>query len=191
MKKFLLFSLLFLIPFLSYSQVEFNGMRVGESLEITKKNFIEKGFTQKSSSSNLIIWEGTISGKKGQVYTVSSPKSKLVWKFVVIPETHTNWSSVKGAMDKFIGLFTKKYGEPTNQYFWFREPYKEGDGDEMMAIKLDKLVYLYAWDIPGGSIMLEVNSVVYGEARIKISYEDEEVANMAKEEKSQIDSNTF
>ena len=61
----------------------------------------------------------------------------------------------------------------------------------MMAIKLDKLVYLYAWDIPGGSIMLEVNSVVYGEARIKISYEDEEVANMAKEEKSQIDSNTF
>ena len=191
MKKFLLLSLLFLIPFLSHSQVEFNGMRVGESLEITKKNFIEKGFTQKSSSGNLITWEGTISGRKSKVYTVASPKSKLVWKFLVIPETHNDWYSTKAAFNKYVDIFTKKYGQPSNQYFWFRDPYKEGDGHEMLAIKLDKLVCFYSWEIPGGSILLEIDSADYGEARITISYEDEEVTKIAKDEKSEIDNNTF
>lgn len=90
-----------------------------------------------------------------------------------------------------LTFFTKKYGQPSNQYFWFREPYKEGDGHEMLALKLDKLVCLYSWEIPGGSILLEIDSVVYEEARITISYEDEEVTKIARDEKSDIDNNTF
>ena len=61
----------------------------------------------------------------------------------------------------------------------------------MLALKLDKLVCLYSWEIPGGSILLEIDSVDYGEARITISYEDEEVTKIAKDEKSQMDNNTF
>ena len=87
MKKFL-FSFLFLIPFLSYSQVEFNGMKVGESLDITKKNLVSKGYVQKSSQGTVTIWEGTIGGKSGKLYTVCTPKSKLVWKFLLF-QKHT------------------------------------------------------------------------------------------------------
>ena len=190
MKKFL-FSFLFLIPFLSYSQVEFNGMRVGESLDITKKNLVGKGYVQKSSQGTVTIWEGTIGGKSGKLYTVCTPKSKLVWKFLVIPETHTDWYDTKAALNKYIEIFTKKYGTPSDQYFYFRKPYEEGDGHEMLALNVDKVVCLYNWNIPGGSILLEVTSVKYGEAEIRISYEDEEVTKINKEEKAQIDNNTF
>jgi hypothetical protein len=191
MKKFLLIPLLFLIPFLSHSQVEFNGMRVGESLEITKKNFIAKGFVQKSSKGNVITWEGTFGGKTGRIYTVSTPKSKLVWKFLVVAETHTDWYDTKASLNKYIEIFTKKYGAHSDQYFYFRNPYEEGDGHEMLALNLDKVVCLYNWNIPGGSILLEITSVKYGEAEIRISYEDEEVTKINTEEKSQIDNNTF
>jgi hypothetical protein len=61
----------------------------------------------------------------------------------------------------------------------------------MLALNLDKVVCLYNWNIPGGSILLEITSVKYGEAEIRISYEDEEVTKINTEEKSQIDNNTF
>jgi hypothetical protein len=125
------------------------------------------------------------------VITVATPKSKLVWKFLVIPETHTDWYSTKAAFDKYVDIFTKKYGQPSDQYFFFRTPYKEGDGQEMLALKRDKLVCLHSWEIPGGSITLLIDSIEYGEARITIHYEDMEVSKIATEEKSQMDNDTF
>jgi hypothetical protein len=50
---------------------------------------------------------------------------------------------------------------------------------------------MYSWDIPGGSILLDISSVVYQEAQIHISYEDAEVTKINLEEKSKIDQNTF
>jgi hypothetical protein len=187
---FIIFSFL-ILPLLSNAQVEFNGIRVGESLEITKKNLVEKGFTQKLTQGNLISWEGQINARPCKIYTVSTPKSKLVWKLLVIPETHTSWSSTKAAVNKYVEILSKKYGAPSNQYFYFKTPYEEGDGHEMLALKTDNLVCMYSWDIPGGSILLDISSVVYQEAQIHISYEDAEVTKINLEEKSKIDQNTF
>lgn len=190
MKK--IFSILLLFfPLLTFGQVEFNGIRVGETFEITSKNLQEKGFVKKSSTGNLVIWEGVFSGKTGKVYTVSTPNSHLVWKLVVVPETHYSWSSVKWALDKYIQILSQKYGPAKDQFYYFKSPYEEGDGHEMLALKTDKLVCLYGWDITGGTILLEIKSYKYGEAQIQISYEDGEATKINREEKSKIDQDTF
>ena len=188
MKKFLLAPLLFLIPFLSHSQVEFYGMRVGESLEITKKNFIAKGFVQKSSQGNVITWEGTFGGKTGKIYTVSTPKSKLVWKFLVVAETHTDWYDTKLALNKYIEIFTKKYGAHSDQYFYFRKPYYEGDGYEHNAISLGyaEISSIYTFQ-DGNVVSLEITK----ELSVKITYQNTRLAEIAVNKNKQKNSNDY
>ncbi len=190
MKK--IFSLLLLFfPLLGFGQVEFNGIRVGETFEITSKKLQEKGFVKKLDQGNVVGWEGVFSGKTGKVYTVTTPNSGFVWKLVVIPETHTSWSSAKLAVQKYVQILSQKYGEVKDGFYYFKSPYEEGDGHEMLALKSDKWVCFYTWEISGATIALELTSHKYGEAQIQISYEDGETTKINREEKSKIDQNTF
>jgi hypothetical protein len=190
MKKIIsLFVLLF--PLYSLAQIEFNGIRVGESLEITKKKLQDKGFTLKKAKGNHIEWEGSILGKTAEIFSVSTPISKFVWKIIVVPETHTNWSSTKSAVEKYLKILSDKYGEPKNEYYLFKEPYSEGDGNEMMALNLDKILCTYIWELPEGSIMLDLKSFKYGESQIWISYEDDVTSGLRNEESAKLEQSTF
>ena len=64
-------------------------------------------------------------------------------------------------------LYISKYGEPTEDHQMFLSPYREGDGDELEAIKENRCAYLAEFEIPYGKI-----AICILQNKVTISYND-------------------
>jgi hypothetical protein len=142
---------------------------IGYSLESTTKD-------------NASILKGTFLGKKGDLFVISSPKTKTVWKVAFYFREDDSWKSLKYDYESLKEQLTKKYGEPESFEF-FSNPYYEGDGYETQALKKDKCTFVSYYITKIGSIKLEISSF----CQILISYEDKiNSENSAKEEDEKI-----
>jgi len=180
-----------LLSNLGFSQPSFNGVNAGQNLEVTISEFEEKGFVESFRRGNLVSMQGMVNGSKMDVFVVFTPESKLVWKIQVIAEEKSSWISAKTSFFKFCDILTEKWGPAPNKYTFFKEPYYEGDGYELQALRVDKAVYFYSWDVPGGSISVRLRSYQYGISQVHISYENIEASKIDTEEKSKQDKKTF
>ena len=83
-----------------------------------------------------------------ELFAFFSPITKLTWKLVVYLPEQTSWYDLKSQYTQYLDLLIVKYGEPSNNYGFFSNPYAEGDGNEMAAISLEKCTYTASWTNP-------------------------------------------
>lgn len=144
-----------------------------------------KGFVHDYTGNDGMIMKGVFAGKDCSIVIVCTPKTKTVWKVAVIFEReYTSWSSLKIDYLEIVNSYIGKYGNPTKKFDFFSNPYEEGDGYELQAVKMDKCYYRTFWELERGNIVISIDK----NAKISIGYEDKlNSEKLDKERQSQID----
>lgn len=78
------------------------------------------------------------------------------------------WSDL---LDEFVEItkhYTTKYGEPEDKFLNTVKPYEIGDGKEMEALKDEKILFVYFYNLDEGMISVEISK----DQCISIKYED-------------------
>jgi len=183
-----LLTLVFII-FSSLSNAQsFDGVRIDGTLSSKIQQYRAKGYILNKILPNGAIMKGKIAEKVVELFILTTPKTKLVYKMIVYLPVHTNWPDIKSEYTKFVDLFTEKHGEPDSEFDFFRDPYYEGDGYEMSAIVLDKLVCSAFW-INRNNLTFSVSISKY--KQVEITYENDKNMEIAKQEAAEINLNSF
>lgn len=171
---------------LSFAQ-EFLGIKVDGKRDDVIAQFRNKGFILDKvpdSKTTVASMTGMAGSNKVDLHIVWSPVSKTVWKFGVFLPEQSSWYSLKSDYEKYLQILTEKYGDPTNSYNFFSEPYKEGDGYEMSAVASEKCNFIAFWK---ESIIVEITKW----KEVKISYENTINSNINERETKSLDKSVF
>lgn len=130
-----------------------------------------------NTDQNSISMRGTFTGKDCEIYVFGTPQSRQVWRVTVyLPEVST-WGAIKREYLNYKSQFDNKY-TLRSSYDFFADPYNEGDGNEVEAIKDEKCHYSAFYDAPGGNIMVKVSKYM----QVQIAYEDDTNLNLREQE---------
>lgn len=172
---------------MAYSQqhMTFQGIPIAGTLDSMIISLKSKGFNLDKclEEYDAAIMNGNFAGKQAELYILRTHKSKQVWKIAVYFEENESWYSLKREYYEYKEAYKTKYGKPTDSFEYFVDPYYEGDGYELQALRLDKCTYLSVWELETGSIGVQLND----SGRLTLGYEDKinrELKN--KEEKRSI-----
>lgn len=146
----------------------FKNVPITGSLDEFVTKMKAAGFTLKELDNNTATMEGRFVNRDCELYVIGSPKSKRVWKATVYLPKETSWISIKSSYNDFKEQFTTKYGKPSSSYNFFSEPYYEGDGYEMQALRKEKCHYISFWETRTGNIAVSISKY----EQIKFVYED-------------------
>lgn len=180
MKTLLLFvSCLICVNIFSQEKhIEFRGVPLNEGLNSFVQKMKTKGYKTIYSQKNAVVMEGEFINKKANIYILSTPKTNIVWKVGISFEKEISWSSLKFEYKNAKESYTQKYGKPLH-FEYFTDPYEEGDGYELQALRMEKCTYESYFEIPEGMIVVKMNS----DGGVGIAYEDKINAIKASEEK--------
>lgn len=159
--------------------LEFKGTPLNGTLTSFVQKMKTKGYKTILTQDNAVVMEGEFIGKKANIFILATPKTKIVWKVGVNLEKEISWSSLKSEYRKIKDSYIKKYGKPLHSFERFDEPYYEGDGYEMQALKLEKCTYISYFETPEGMISVGLDS----SGSIAIGYEDGTNVDIAFKEK--------
>ena len=112
--------------------------------------------------------KGKFAGKDATFFIIGTPKSKTVWRVRIDFEKKNEWS---GLLNEFVEMtkhYTTKYGEPEDKFMKTVKPYEIGDGKEMEALKDEKILFVYFYNLDEGMISVEISK----DQCISIKYED-------------------
>ena len=182
MKKSIFIILCCLFSCALYAQekhLEFKGTPLNGSLTSFVQKMKLKGYKTILTQDNAVVMEGEFIGKNANIFILSTPKTKIVWKVGVNLEKEISWSSLKSEYRKIKESYIKKYGKPLHSFERFDEPYYEGDGYELQALKLEKCTYISYFETPEGMISVGMDS----SGSIAIMYEDGINVKIASKEK--------
>lgn len=170
MKRFILSITLLVLPLLGMTQnhLTFLGVEIDGSMTSFVEKMKEKGFTFDSESDRITTMKGLFTNKSVDLYIVSTPTTKKVYRVAVVYPEKTSWSSIKSEYNDLKNAYKKKY-TLDKDYNFFLTPYYEGDGYEMQAVRLDKCKYISFFKTERGDIMIEISKFEC----IKIVYEDD------------------
>ena len=141
------------------------------------------GFKEIASEDYFALVEGEFGGNDCQVAIYGSKKSKVVHKIAVILDESPSWYSLKSTYNEYKQLLASKYGEGTS-FEYFSDPYYEGDGYELGALRNDKCTYATYFDTPNGDIVITIAYV--GKPCTTLGYIDEINDNIAEEEEKSL-----
>lgn len=160
---------------------EFLGIKVDGKLSEVVAKFKLKGFkvTSPDDLSPALVGKAGVSNV--EVIILSSPISKTVCKIVVYLPKKNDWESIKSEYEDYLETLTAKYGTPTQSFNFFSSPYKEGEGDEMNAIGMEKCFYSAYWE----NVYLRISeykqvSIAYENAK-NMAIRDAESAKLKKD----------
>ena len=159
--------------------MEFKGIPINGTLSSFVQKMKSKGYKSIYSQDNAVIMVGEFIGKKANIGILASTKSKIVWKVAVNLDEEISWSSLKSEYFKIKESYIKKYGRPLRSFEKFYDPYYEGDGYELQALKMEKCTYITYFDTPTGMISVGMDS----SGCISIMYEDGINVKIASKEK--------
>lgn len=159
--------------------MEFKGIPLNGTLS----SFVQKmkviGYKTILTQDYAVIMEGEFIGEKANIFILATPKTKIVWKIGVTLEKEISWSSLRFAYFKTKESYIKKYGKPRHSFEKFEDPYYEGDGYELQALKMEKCSYISYFETPEGMISVGMDS----SGCISIAYEDGINVKIASKEK--------
>lgn len=186
MKKLITITLGLFLMTISYAQY-FDGVLIDGKLEVFVDKFKAKGFTAKNEN-GVAILTGKVALKEVQIFVFTTPITKLVWKIAVyMPEQYT-WYAIKSDYLSYLDIFKEKYGMPKESFASFLNPYYDGDGYEVSAIKSDKCLYESLWmDVSNMNISLSISKYM----QVKILYENAKNAEVFQKEMKQKNKNSF
>lgn len=185
MRKILFTLILFVTSILTYAQkhIEFKGIPLnGSSMSFVSK-LKAKGYEQIWHKGFDYVMKGQFTGKEADIYILGTRKSGTAWKVAVYFPKEESWTNLKSSYNKYVNLFTQKYGTPSDHFEFFSTPYYDGDGYELQALKNDKCTYSSYFTIEKGILHIKIDS----SNCIYISYEDKINAELQREEKNSSD----
>ena len=185
-KSCLLIALLCLFSSLNaQNHLTFKGIPIDGDISSFTDSLLSKGFTlnEKFDGKGNKGFKGEFAGKDCELIVFHTPGG-LVFKVVALQE-YSTWSSLSSAFDDMTDIYTQKYGKPTKKIKTFVDPYYKGDGYELQAIRKDKCLYFYYWEVPNGSISVRLNNLG-SDYYVMLVYEDtmnQELRDLEKEKK--------
>jgi hypothetical protein len=182
MKKILLLCLSLFIKKTINAQF-FDGVKIDGSLTSVVENYKKKGYTVVKNIENGVSMKGKALGDNIELLIFGTPKTKLAYKAVVFLTEEKSWHSIKTSYNDLLENLKSKYGEPNSSYGFFKDPYYEGDGYEVSAVKLEKCFYVSFWeDKDNANIMLSISEYM----QVRIGYENaKNILIKEEEQKSQ------
>lgn len=187
MRKIFLALAFLIVSLLSFAQehIEFKGIPLnGSSMSFASK-LKAKGYEQVYHSNFDYVLKGQFTGKEATVYVLGTRSSGTVWKVVAQLPEEDSWAHLKSDYNKYIELFTQKYGTPSDHFEFFSTPYYEGDGYELQALKNDKCTYSTYFKTEKGTLNVAITS----SGNLSLGYEDKINTEIQTEEKNNADLN--
>lgn len=163
------------------SHMEFKGIPLTGKIDNFVKKLQEQGYTLEKNKGNSAIMSGQFTGKDAEVYVFSTKKSNTVWKVVIYLPKQTSWYSIKAQYEYYAEMYGKKYGTPAHTFAFFSDPYYEGDGYEMQAVRNKKCHYFSSYHTAEGVISVEISEF----EQVKIVYEDDANTVLMDSEKAE------
>lgn len=186
MKKILVLIAL-LLSVNTYSQV-FDGVPVSGDLATAITKFKAKGYTLKKYIDNGAIVNGKVGLRNVEVFIMTTPKSKKIYKFAIYFEERATWYSLKEDYDKYYTIFKEKYGEPDSEFSFFSSPYEDGDGYEMTAVRLEKATFASYW-LKRSNTTIAVSISKW--RQVEVVYENDTNMAIKQSELSKMENNSF
>ncbi|RKR84903.1 hypothetical protein BDD43_5156 [Mucilaginibacter gracilis] len=147
----------------------FWGIPFGSSAETVKATMASKGgrFDKENSKADqLYFFDAVFTGRKTGAISASIIDNKFYQAGVSFPELEE--IHIISTFDAMVSELSDVYGNPKIVKN-FQEPYKEGDGYEVQAIKLGKASYYAQWTTNNGNtIFVQISS----KGRISLFYTD-------------------
>lgn len=112
--------------------------------------------------------KGKFAGKDATFFIIGTPKSKTVWRVRIDFEKKNEWSDLLNEFVEMTKHYTTKYGEPEDKFMKTVKPFEIGDGKEMEALKDEKILFVYFYNLDEGMISVEISK----DQCISIKYED-------------------
>lgn len=167
---------------------EFLGIEVDGKRDEVIEKFKAKGFIVKGDIDKPVVsMKGSAGNINFDLNIVSTPKSKIVRKFVVYLPEQSSWNSLLNDYTRYKKTLTDKYGNPGDSFDFFSSPYKLGDGYEMTAVAAEKATYAAYWTLKGYTLSIEISKW----KQVRIAYENANNSKIAETEQKDIDSNIF
>jgi hypothetical protein len=186
MKRLLTIFSLFIA--LSVNAQVFDGVSVSGDLPTAIAKFKAKGYVFKKYLDNGAILNGKVGLRNAEVFIYVTPKSRIVYKFVIYLEEQTTWLNLKSDYDKYFEIFKQKYGEPDSEYSFFSSPYKQGDGYEMTAVTLEKATFSAFW-LSRNNTSISINISKW--SQVQLIYENDSNTDLKEKELRIIEKNIF
>lgn len=175
-KLLLIMCALFALNVCAQDNLKFMNIPICGNIEKFASELEQKGFSKLSKK----LYEGEFAGKDVTLY-LSDDEHNNIHTIMVIFDEKKSWSALKSSFFQLKELYTEKYGKPTRQFSDFEEPYYEGDGYEMQAVKLDKTRYASIYELENGDIILTITS----ECNVIAVYEDKVGSKINDEQKKE------
>ncbi len=152
----------------------FQGVVWGDSRETTIKVLSQKFTPNKSETdaTHLVFDGGKLAGESvDDIYALMTDegftKANVYFEKPDEQEIFHQYDHMKE-------LLIKKYGEPKNDFAFFKDPYYKGDGYETQAIRLGKATFAAYWEFPDkdgkstDSLSIEIKTTL----QVMVSYEN-------------------
>lgn len=171
----------------------YNGIKVGQGLEVTKAAVLAKGFKFiKKNTDNSYTYQKLINGQLITLHIVATPYSKIVWKFLVYVDENTSWFDSKRSYANMVDILSKKYGKSTGSLMDWESPYYEGDGYEIQAMYYDKCTLLtFFEDNEGNFITLDLDAFTIGKSTLMIHYENKKAQEIKDRETDRVNQQMY
>ncbi len=139
------------------------------------------GFEEITVSDNIAVVKGEFGEQDCQIGVYASKKSKTVHMVAVILNETSSWYSLKSTYTEYKKLLMLKYGNGKS-FEYFSDPYYEGDGYELSAVRNEKCTYMTVFDTPNGDISIKI--IDAGNPCTVLGYVDEINHDIAEKEKN-------
>jgi hypothetical protein len=187
MKKLLLMLAFVALGAASYGQ-DFLGIKPSGSKAVTVNQFKAKGFWVVSDETSMITsMKGPLNGQTIELNIVYTPITKTVCRFSIYMPEQSSFYNLKREYEKYVDVFTTKYGTATNKYAFFKDPYYDGDGYEMQALTNDKATFTTYWFFDNINLAVEMSKY----KQINIVYENQANIDLKNAEVKQLNTNAF
>ncbi|MBO5917035.1 MAG: hypothetical protein J6Q25_09000 [Bacteroidales bacterium] len=181
MKKYLgiLLFLFVSIGVFAQEHLTFKGIPIDGSLNSFVNKLESQGFRKiGDATDNMIQMKGPFGGEECFVVIYGTKTTHTAHTVIVIVEESNTWSTLKSTYYEYKASLAQKY-EKTNSIERFKDPYYEGDGYEISALRLDKCFYASYFKSDKGNVYVAI-SYLEGEGVVILSYED--LLNSKKDE---------
>lgn len=164
------------------NQVKFKDIPIKGCLDemIEKIKSLDYKFEEKSEDGSVAIFRGSFANEDCEIVLYASPKTKIMHSVIVNFKERHNWHSLKSKYQELKKQLMTKYNSTPKSREYFIDPYYEGDGYEIQALKLGKCYYFSTFNFYNGKIGLYII-----EDKIQLLYQDFEGYEINKKEENE------
>ncbi len=160
--------------------LEFKGIEITGTIDNVIEKLKKAGYTLTEKDEDGAVLDGTFANEDCQLLVSLTPKTKKVYSISVFFNKKDSWYSLKADYKELKQSLKNKYDIRPDDDEFFIDPYYEGDGYELQALRLSKCIYRSNYELNDGEITLTILS-----NRIVLIYEDKKGGEINEREKSQ------